>query len=715
MTRAAVFGSVLLIACGITDAQPPDPDKYINVSVIAGGEQVGMPGSALEDTIVVRLKSTVSLGAQPISGRQISFKAPAESGIVFSPSTVVSDATGTARAVAQLGNGLGRYTIEVNFIGSPALPTTFVLESALAPIVSQVTPGTTTADGMIVITGQSFSPKPELNEVTIDGSRAEITNATNTRLDVRVPSCMPTRPAQVIVRRGSLASTAMQINVTATSGAALNLAVGAFSTASDLSGLSCVRLAAQSTQAEYLVITQQTATTGTAQVPLRLLGLRSGTIATEPASAYFGEAAPRMDAETRFAVLMHERASALLGAAHGARPQPNLSMTAAVPKVGDRREFRVFVPNQPAPSITAVARGVSQQMVVFEDTAAAGSVPQEDIDKLLASLDDPIYTTDVAVFGVPSDLDHNQRIIMLLTPAVNRLTRADETSFITGFFDPCDLLSLADCPDSNVAEILYGVVPDPTGKWGLKHSVTRIVQLLPPLAAHEFAHLIHFNQRILITQSRTPEDLWLMEALAHFAEDTVAEVLRGRGLTADADLFGKENFIRAAMFLAATQKTSLVASTGEANLEERGAAWLFLKYLNNRVGGNFIRRIETTTLAGADNVVAVAGASWSQLMRDWSVALYATGSGLTVPQTQTFGAFDLRAAMVRSGILTYPLKPADSGNGDFLLDWSMRPSSTSFVRVVAPAGGSVNLTVAGDRGGSFSTAAKPQVIVFRIK
>src|SRR5207253_4155853 len=106
--------------------------------------------------------------------------------------------------------------------------------------------------------------------------------------------------------------------------------------------------------------------------------------------------------------------------------------------------------------------------------------------------------------------------------------------------------------------------------------------LLPPLAAHEFAHLVHFNQRTILSSNLTPEDLWLSEAIAHFSEDTVAGVMRNRGLTADADRYARENLNRATNFLKAPATTSLVASTGEANLEERGAGWLFFKYLVNR-------------------------------------------------------------------------------------------------------------------------------------
>jgi hypothetical protein len=41
-----LFGVALIVSgCGITDAPPPDPDRFINMAVVAGGEQVGLPDS----------------------------------------------------------------------------------------------------------------------------------------------------------------------------------------------------------------------------------------------------------------------------------------------------------------------------------------------------------------------------------------------------------------------------------------------------------------------------------------------------------------------------------------------------------------------------------------------------------------------------------------------------------------------------------------------
>jgi hypothetical protein len=242
---------------------------------------------------------------------------------------------------------------------------------------------------------------------------------------------------------------------------------------------------------------------------------------------------------------------------------------------------------------------------------------------------------------------------------------------------------------------------------------------LPPLVGHELAHLIHFNQRTLVSRVTAFEELWLSEAMAHLAEDTISGVLRGRGLTAEADAFARENLVRALFFLRSPEKTSLIASTGQATLEERGAGWLFLKYLNQRVGGGVLRRLQTSPQTGANSVTTASGIPWMTLMRDWAIAVYASGAtdigGITLPREQTLGGFDLRTALATISSQAFPLAPTQLANGDFSVDWKLAPSSTTFSRLTIAPGAAVNLVVAGDRGGDLDAAAQPQILLFRIR
>jgi hypothetical protein len=61
-----------------------------------------------------------------------------------------------------------------------------------------------------------------------------------------------------------------------------------------------------------------------------------------------------------------------------------------------------------------------------------------DYEHFGALFDDPVYNTDTSVFGAVSDIDNNGRVIIVLTPAVNRLTPKGTGSFIGGYFYACD-------------------------------------------------------------------------------------------------------------------------------------------------------------------------------------------------------------------------------------------------------------------------------------
>jgi hypothetical protein len=714
------IGLIVIPGCGITDAPPPDPDRFINLSVVGGAEQVGLPDSQLSEPLEVRLVSTVG-AREPVTAREVQFTPASGSGITLNPARAITDVNGIARTQVRLGSAIGRHTIQINFSGNPGAPGSATVEAALAPVVAQISPSAVAADAAIVITGQNFGSKPEHNEVFIDGTRAQITAVTPTRIDARVSACVPTRSTTVTVQRGSLASAPVRLDITASAGQTISPAIGQMVAVSDRNGVGCVRIAPPSGSAEYLVITQHTANSGTTNVPLRMIGMRTGTgpVASPVARVVPASEPIPTDGAHLFRARMREREAEIM---QRMRPRVQTSqqlMTTTVPAVGERRPFRVFVPLTPARTINAAVRAVGRYIAVYEDVEAEGSVPQAELERALALMEEPVYATTLAVFGAAPDLDRNERIILLLTPGVNRLTKADETSYISGYFDPCDLVDVNECSDTNRAEILYSVVPDPTGRWGLRHSVASIVGNLPSLAAHEFAHLIHFNQRALVSNNRTPEELWLSEAMAHFAEDTVATILRQRGMTAEADAFARPNLIRAHYFLTNPDKTSLVSSSGQATLEERGAGWLFLKYLMHRAGGGVLKRLETAAGTGAGSVVTATGISWATLMRDWSVALYASGSpdfaAVTLPSEHTFGAFNLRTAIGVISQSGYPLIPMTVGAGDFSVDWSLSPSSTTFTRLTVPAGTSANLILAGSRGGDFAAAAQPQLLVVRIR
>src|SRR5262249_43420830 len=82
-------------------------------------------------------------------------------------------------------------------------------------------------------------------------------------------------------------------------------------------------------------------------------------------------------------------------------------------------------------------------------------------------------------------------------------------------------------------------------------------------------------------------------------------------------------------YLVDPEMTFLVApSNSNGTLEERGAGWLFVRWLadqfgsNPPLGTNVTRQLVNTTLVGAANVEAVAHQSFSTLVPLWQMANY---------------------------------------------------------------------------------------------
>ena len=94
---------------------------------------------------------------------------------------------------------------------------------------------------------------------------------------------------------------------------------------------------------------------------------------------------------------------------------------ASVPTVGELKDFHVLQGDGSFEEVTAEVRFVSSQAAFYEDVDAVTKISQTEFGNFGQLFDDPIFPVDVGVFGQPSDLDGNGRIIILVTPSVNRL------------------------------------------------------------------------------------------------------------------------------------------------------------------------------------------------------------------------------------------------------------------------------------------------------
>ncbi|HMA03490.1 MAG TPA: hypothetical protein VKP02_14060, partial [Gemmatimonadaceae bacterium] len=171
---------------------------------------------------------------------------------------------------------------------------------------------------------------------------------------------------------------------------------------------------------------------------------------------------------------------------------------------------------------TAILKYSGSHLLIYvSKNAPSGGFTDAQIAAFGNTFDLDLYTIDVSTFGPPTDIDANGRVIVLLSPLINKLTTASDCSskgYIAGFFNAVDLLPAQYAGKSNGAEIFYSLVPDPNATLSCTHTVAAVLQLTPSTFIHEFQHMISFGQHAIL-RNGNEEDPWLNEGLSHVAEE----------------------------------------------------------------------------------------------------------------------------------------------------------------------------------------------------
>jgi hypothetical protein len=349
--------------------------------------------------------------------------------------------------------------------------------------------------------------------------------------------------------------------------------------------------------------------------------------------------------------------------------------------VGVKRTFQVCsTPSCDAyVSATATAKVVGSKVAIFvDDSAPSGGYSQADLDNVGIQFDNFLYPIDTTAFGRESDIDANGVVVVLLTQRVNALSPDcnAQGSVILGYFFGADLLARSsNNPGSNEGEVFYGLVPDPNNTTGCDIPLAFARQRLPATFIHEFQHMISFNQHRLVRGS-TSEDIWLNEGLSHFAEE-----LGGRELpTAECpsgscfhDFLEMGDISNAFAYLDSTEAFFLIEpGSSNGTLEERGANWLFVRWLADHfasdsiLGTDLTRRLVATNLVGAANVAFQTGVAFSTLVPEWQMANYLDDlPGFNQPGTRLrYKTWNFRQVFQDSLGASFPLIPDNtSGNG----------------------------------------------------
>ena len=649
----------------------------------------------------------------------------------------VTDANGQASTIWTLEDVLGLQTLDVQIPALVAIVPILFSVDAVTLFLSTVSPDPLVEGLAATLTGTGFDLTPTNNAVTMDGVAATVTMATATQLDVTVPAfeCKPARDVDVKVTVAAV--TTNTVARAAEPASFLSVGVGQQVLITDPASF-CLQFAASASSEAYLIGVQSVSEVASGLTDVQLVAAKDPAAPAPPPAPLARLTAQgssqnlvitdrmrRWSAhrEAHAGFLDRQRAS-LSGLSAG---RPMASGPAAIPTnvtVGDMLAINVpdFDGNtclSPI-AITAEVKHIGTKGVWLEDVAnPADGFSGADYQSLSDQLDNTIYDTDVAEFGVPTDLDGDGKIGIVVTQEVNK-----SSASLLGFVSGSDLVPVAGCPASNEAELYYGKATDPAGSVGAAYSLADALADAPPLIAHEFVHII--QQGVRITAGAPFLSKWETEGQATLGEEVVGHAIETNSAGQNYDntvAFGAGGVSGIkwyeASFLDMGQYFGWDSSVGGgttkvSNAPEQctwlddnavsdgsdpdrpclggrqpyGVPWSFLRWLNDHFAADFAggeqdlqRAIVSGSNSGFANISAVIGEPISTLLAQWAAALYVddrVGGAATRLTMTSWNLFDIYETGLTSGLW---LAPTAVSFADFTETFKVRGASTGYFRI----------------------------------
>ena len=401
-----------------------------------------------------------------------------------------------------------------------------------------------------------------------------------------------------------------------------------------------------------------------------------------------------------------------------------------VPVVGDSVNYNAAFTCSGTPSVRrGVVRSVKNRAVIVSDTAnPAGGFTTAQYDSIALEFDSIAYPVDSLNFGAPRDNDGNGHVVLFFTRAVNELAPPATPATTFGTFVQKDVFTAGECSNGNNAEILYMLVPDPTG--AVNSNVRPVSQVRGSViitAGHELAHMINAGSRY--STGRPFEASWLDEGMAHAAEElmfyrtsvgltpksniVVGNINTGPNASrrvAAYNTYANQNFGRLRGWLQRPDTAGMI-NNNSASLARRGVTWAFLRYATDRVNSGdptFFRNLVQSADTGVVNLSAVIGAPVNDWYRDFVKAMYADDAVSGVNAIYTNQSWNFRS-MYTALNGSYQLVPRPLTNATALTLSYGRGGTTAYARFGVAA--STFATMRWLEGGSGGTAPTPEFSV----
>jgi len=695
----AMFAFTLtLVACN-DGFDLPEPAR---MEKIDGDNQRATAGNRLSVPLSVQI--TASDGSA-VPREKVRWEVTQGVGGAVSDSITVTDGNGLAQAYMILGPTAGEYSVTAALERKPDAVVTFDAEAVSAPTITAINPANFEGGDEISLQGSHLS---DSMVVEFDGSAGTIAvvSPTGTGATVVVPGCLVPGSVTVSARVGLSGRSSVTGTFVSTSDP-LQLSVGEYLSVEPAALDGCATFPAAGSQgAEYLLAPQLVSGTpgDTAFV------LVQGNAAPIPMPLAAPEAAEE-NIVTRFDE--HLRGLEAELALRPREPLPEQEIAAAPIQldlsVGDLRDFKVCDKvtcreSADFATVTAEAKFVGDHAILYQDeNAPSGGLTEADFEELGSLFDDDLYGVATRAFGSESDIDGNGRVIILLTPIVNGMTETAQCSqsYVTGFFFPLDVDPTAYRDNrSNQAELFYAIVPDPQGTVTCNHSVERIKRIVPVTFIHELQHMINYHQHVILRAGNS-ERTWLNESMSHMSEELAALYFESIGNLERFSAFSLGDLYNGFKYLKDPASNFLIYSEGTGTLAERGAGWLFLRWLVDQYGIEVLRRLSETSLTSTENVEAAAGEPISKLLTDWFLANYVSDHPDIddVPDRLSYKTWNLREvylALYSQDVSlfdrAFPIEPPVFSGGAFSVSGGLKSGSGSYL-TVAQGNGQAGFTV----------------------
>jgi len=286
-------------------------------------------------------------------------------------------------------------------------------------------------------------------------------------------------------------------------------------------------------------------------------------------------------------------------AARHPRCAPIAAVAAMAEQVGSQRDFAYEHLDGTKETLTTTLRAVTAHGLLYVDNRVPDSrLSDEQVDDVAAEWESVIYPGDIGWFGAPSDVDSNNAIVVLMTPAVLE-------DGLDGFFDPSEAAG-------GVDQI---TVLTPTEAYPFETIRGTVLATL----VHEFQHLIHYNYKAIIPGDlNRQDDSWIDEGMAWLAID-----LAGYSPMDEGVYYGMDTYLEA------PEQWPLFEFTGDYGAGHTGSSFLFFRYVADRFGTPSLKAIVQSEEIGVPSIQGALGEDFAVLMREWAAMLALDDTGLT--------------------------------------------------------------------------------------